>query len=287
MTANTTDSSKGRMTCSTVAREEILESYLRGSLNDEERDAFEEHYFECAACFDALQTLQAIQGELRRASAELEAKTTRPFWRWAAAAGLAAAVVLAVGVALWMRLLSPSNRGETTRVAPSSAQVLEQPAPREPDPAVAPGLSLEQLARVEPPLYQPLRLRGAPDDATALFQRGMERYRETDYGGAVANLRAAAELDPDAAHVRFFLGISHLMLRQDDAAIDSLRATIALGDSAYLEEAHSYLAKAFLRRKDVRGAEAHLNEVIRLGGSGSSDARRLLSQLERLEDRSR
>ena len=36
-----------------------------GRLSEEDRDAFEEHYFECARCFDELQTLQAIREELR------------------------------------------------------------------------------------------------------------------------------------------------------------------------------------------------------------------------------
>ena len=129
-------------------------------------------------------------------------------------------------------------------------------------------------------------MRGVPDDATARFQRGMDRYRQADYRGAVNELRAAAAQDPDAAHIRFYLGISQLMLGQDNAAIDSLRATIAIGDSAYLEDAHLYLAKAFLRRKDPAAAETQLKEVIKLGGTGSSEARRLLTQLERLKNRS-
>ena len=37
------------MNCGRVTREEIIESYLVGRLSDEDRDAFEAHYFECAA----------------------------------------------------------------------------------------------------------------------------------------------------------------------------------------------------------------------------------------------
>ena len=286
MTANPTNSSKGTMDCGRVAREEILESYLVGRLREEDRDTFEEHYFECARCFDELQTLQALRGELRRAGAEFEAKTPRRFLRWAPAAGLAAAVVLAVGMVLWMRPL-PTGLPEPRKTEPSSpAQLPERPRPQGPEPSVALTPSLEQLARVEPPRYKPLTLRGAPDEGTARFQRGMERYRKADYGGAVADLRAAVELDPDAAHIRFFLGISHLLLGQDTAAIDWLLATIALGDSPYLEEAHWYLAKAFLRRKDLGAAETELKKLIQLRGAGTGEARRLLTQLERLKARS-
>ena len=275
------------MDCGRVAREEVLESYLVGRLGEEDREAFEEHYFECARCFGDLQTLQAIRGELRQADAEFGDKTRRPLLRWVPAAGLAAAIVLAVGVALWMRPV-PVGVSETPKPPlPSRADVPEIPQPRESKPTAAPGPSLEELARVEAPRYEPLRLRGMPDEATARFLRGMEHYRKADYGGAVADLRAAAELDPDAAHIRFFLGVSHLMLGQDDAAIDGLRATIALGDSAYLEEAHWYLAKAFLRRKDLSAAETQLKKLVELRGSMSGEAGRLLTHVERLKDRSR
>jgi tetratricopeptide (TPR) repeat protein len=275
------------MDCDTVAREEILESYLAGSLSEEDREAFEAHYFECTRCFDDLRTLEAIREELRRAAAGFEVKTIHPFFRWAPLAGLAAAVILTIGVVLWMRPPLTSSLPEARKSPlPSRAQAPEKPRPREPEPTGASEPTLGQLARVEPPRYEPLRLRGAPDEATARFQHGMERYRKTDYRGAVTELRAAAEQDSDAAHIRFFLGISHLMLGQDDAAIDWLRATIALGDSAYLEEAHLYLAKAFLRRNDLAAAEAQLKTLTQLRGSGSGEAQRLLTQLERLKNRS-
>jgi tetratricopeptide (TPR) repeat protein len=275
------------MDCAKVAREEIIESYLVDRLSEEDREAFEEHYFECARCFDDLQSLRAIRDELRLAGAEVEAKPPRSLFGWASAAGLAAAVVLAVGVVLWMRPGPLSDRPEATKTPlPSQAQSPERPSPRQPEPTVASEPSLDELARVEPPRYEPLTLRGAPDEATTRFQRGMERYRKTDYAGAVDDLRAAAELDPDAAHTNFFLGISHLMLGQDNAAIDRLRATIAVGDSPYLEEAHLYLARAFLRRKDLGAAEEQLKKLIQLRGSGSGEARRLLTQVERIKERS-
>jgi tetratricopeptide (TPR) repeat protein len=275
------------MDCVRVAREEILEHYLLDRLDAEDRDAFEEHYFECARCFDDLRTLQALKQELSRAGGGLETATTRSAWRWAPAAGLAAAVLLTVGVLLWMRPPVPPGSLETSDAQPtSSAQSLQKPPPREPAPKARSEASLLELARVEPPRYEPRTLRGAPDEATARFQRGMEQYRKGDYAAAVADLRAAAELDPDAAHVRFFLGISYLMLGQDHAAIDSLRAVIAHGDSAYLEDAYLYLAKAFLRRKDFRAADTQLKKLIQLRGPRSGEGRRLLTEMEKLKDRS-
>lgn len=275
------------MDCARVAREEILEAYLVGRLNEEDRQAFEEHYFECAGCFDELQTLQAIQGELRSTGAEVPARTSRPLLAWAPIAGLAAAVVVAVGAVLWLRPAPGPRPLETARTPPASqAPSPERPIAQQPGPSVASEPSLEQLARIEPPRYEPPTFRGAPDEATARFQRGMEHYRKTDYARAVDELRGAFELDHDAPHIAFFLGISELMAAEDGAAIVALRRTIELGDSAYLEDAHWYLAKAFIRRKDLDAAGTHLKTLIQLRGARSGEARRLLTQLERLTNRS-
>ena len=92
-------------------------------------------------------------------------------------------------------------------------------------------------------------MRSTPDEATTRFLSGMGHYRKADYGAAVTDLRAAAALDSEASHIRFFLGISQLMVGQDAAASKGFRATMALGDTPYLEDAHFYLAKALLRRK--------------------------------------
>jgi tetratricopeptide (TPR) repeat protein len=273
------------MDCDRASREEIFENYLTDRLSEEDRAAFEEHYFGCPRCFDELQTLQAIREELRD-GAEFEDNAGRTVPRWAQAAGLAAAVVLAAGTMLWMRPSVPSGvQNETAAPVQSQAESPRRPPPQESERAV-PEPSLEQLARIQPPPYQPIRLRGVPDEATARFQKGMERYRKADYAGAVAELRGAAELDPEASHIRFFLGICHLMVSEDDAGIERLQATIGLGDSPYLEEAHLYLAKAFLRRKDFGAAEAQLKALIQLRGSKSAEAGRLLTQIQKLKQSS-
>jgi tetratricopeptide (TPR) repeat protein len=275
------------MDCARVAREEIAERYVVDGLSDEDRNAFEEHYFECARCFEELQALQAIQAELRRPGADNEVSTRRSFLRWAPAVGLAAAVVLAVGVVVWMRPSQPSRLPEaTTTGQPSPGQTSETPQqPQQPGRAVTPEPSLEQLARVDPPRYEPPTLRDVPDEATARFLRGMERFGKADYVNAVEDLRRAAESDPDAAHIRFFLGATHLMLGQVDAAIDRLRATVALGDTPFLEDAHFYLAKALLRQKNVNAAQTELKTVVALKGMRSREAQQLLNDIERIGTR--
>jgi tetratricopeptide (TPR) repeat protein len=158
-----------------------------------------------------------------------------------------------------------------------------RPAPSTPAAAPARVRSIDQLARVEAPRYAPSRLRGVADEATSRFQRGMAHYARADYARAIPDLDAAARLAPDAPHITFYLGIAHLMTGQGDAAIDRLQATVALGESAYLADAHWYLAKAYLRRQDVRAAESHLRQCIRLGASNPEEASRLLEDVERVQ----
>ena len=284
MSANTTQSSKSRMQCAKAAREEMLEGYVAGTLAEADREAFEEHYFGCAQCFDELRTLQAIRDELPRLSAEVERRPGRALPVWVSAA-VAATLVLTVGGALWLRPM-PVGGPTTTEVqrppAPTASSA-QPPSAAVPPVAVVP--SLEQLARFAPPVYTPPRLRGAPDEATAHFLRGMESYRNADYGGAIADLRLAAAADPDAPHIHFFLGIAHLAEGQHDAGMARLRGTIAIGDSPYLEDSHFYLAKALLARRDLAGAEAQLNRVIQLRGPMSDEARRLLNQVRTLRSR--
>ena len=284
MSADTTSSSKRGMDCDRAAREEAFESYLADRLSEEDRTAFEEHYFGCPRCFDELQTLQGIRDVLSQGGGQSERNTARRVRGWAPALGLAATVVLATGAMLWMR--SPASPRPPVSAQPqlqSRPTSSERPVPSESEPAGSPKPSLDELTRVQPPPYQPLRLRGLPDEATTHFLRGMEHYRKADYAAAVADLRAAAALDPEAPHVRFFLGISQLMVGQDAAGIERLRATIALGDSPYLEEAHLNLAKALLRRKDFGAAEAQLKALIQLRGSKGAEAGRLLTQIQELK----
>jgi tetratricopeptide (TPR) repeat protein len=297
MTIDATDSSKERMDCARVAREEILEGYLLGRLPEDDRAAFEEHYFECEHCFEELRTVRAAREELARLGDEADSRT-HTFFGWKAVAGFAAAAILIIGLGLSLR--EPSSPPPETTARTSSVPQPEPTKTQAPEAKDLPEPTIEQLARVEPARYEPNTLRGPVDEASQRFRRGMERYQDADYMKAADDLHGALKLDPDAPHISFFLGVCQLMSGNDAPAIDSLRATIALGDSPYLEDAHFYLAKAFLRRKDLEAATAELQQVIAVGGPRartsdgralkqvnptprSEEASRLLAEIERLK----
>ena len=276
------------MNCEQVSRQHITEKYLLGQLTEADQDAFEHHYFECARCFEEVQTFCTLQAGLREASAAIraEALARRPrwrwSWRWAWAPGLAAVLIL-VAVGVWVR-------GSRSRVEPATS-VPGAPAPKTPlawsspqeplgDARGSAGPFLAELAQVEPPRYSAMTLRGPADEATQRFRRAMERYLKKDYASAIAGLRAALELEPQSAQARFFLGACYLLTEQTDPAIEAFERTIALGDSPFLEEAHFYLAKALLRKGDLAAARKKLTEAIQLKGELEAEARRLLEQLQ-------
>ena len=260
------------MTCEDVIQGEIVEKYLHEQLSEQSRDAFEQHYFECNRCFGLLRTYRDLQAELARTrqSALAETPPRNWIWHWAWVPATAV-VVFATSLALWQRPVADVT--QPTAVQPST------PAPSG---QATPEPSLSDLARIDPPRYSPSRLRGVEDEATARYQEAMKRYAQRDYAGAVAGLSAASKLDPEAPHVLFFLGISHLMSGQPDAGINALRRTIALGDSPFAEDAHYFLAKASLHKRDLATAEKELTRTIELRGEREAEARQLLGQLRDL-----
>lgn len=140
-------------------------------------------------------------------------------------------------------------------------------------------LSLEGLARVEPAPYSAIMLRGAEDEAHESFQQAMQHYLTNDYAGAIPGLRKAAKGSPGTAIFHFYLGVCYLLTGQIDPAIVSLNKTIILGNSAYSEPAHFYLAKAYLGKKNASAAEEELQITVQLHGSHSPEAGEILRRL--------
>lgn len=270
MSAETTNSGEPRMNCDQVMKGEIAEKYLLGELGEADQEAFEQHYFECPRCFQELETYRALQGELKQAAPAILAEPVgrRIGWAWAAAA---AGVLLVVGISTWLRQEGP---------APPSVQAPAQQAPTVQEPAQPSVPSLSELAQVQPPPYVPATLRGPEDEARRQFRQAMQHYLKGDFQAAIPELRSAYRLDPKAPNIGFYLGACLLLTNDTDGAIKQLRAVTALGETPYLEEAHFYLAKAYLRKADLNGAQAEFNKTIQLQGERQKEAQELLDQIE-------
>lgn len=171
------------MDCDRVRTEEIAERYLLGRLTEPDRDAFEAHFFECDACLDHLRTLEALQAELASTALLPERATAirrAPMWVWA----VAALVLAATTAGLWFAI-SPGTRAPAPRVTQERAA----PAPETSSPRPEPNAAVLELARVEPPPYFPVTLRGARDRAAETFDAAMTQYAEGDFAAAASSRR--------------------------------------------------------------------------------------------------
>ena len=271
------ESGQRHMTCEEIEQSDVMEQYLLGRLPPAARDDFDGHLFECDECFERLETFRALRRELAATATARRAEPVRAtrgwIWRWALVPTFATLVI--VGVTVWPRAFPPS--------VPAPARPARRPrrAPRLRR-ARLPECRSPSSAACSHPRSNPRSFRGVQDAATARFREGMKHYRDGDYRAAIPGLRAAAQLDPEAAHATFFLGICHGLTGQLEAAIRALRQTIAVGDSPYLEEAHFYLAKALLQNNDPAGARQELARTIRLRGLLENEARKLLADAGRI-----
>jgi len=244
--------------CQRVSTEDVVERYLLDELSDADRDAFEEHYFECDQCLAELEGLRAVKVQLEKEQHSVPRLAQRPrtgvrWWWWALAS--AAVVTLAVTALMWWMV----------------ASTLVQNAELSPE--------LAAMTRIDPPYYEAIRLRGVYDEAQQKYRTAMESYAAGDYAAAISGLEEAADLDPSSANISFFLGACYLLADRTPDGIAELEHTVSLGDTPFLEETYLLLAKAHIGTGEFDAARPELQAVIDLGGDLAVDARSLLEQL--------
>lgn len=258
------------MSCEERFSDEAIESYVRGKLDDRQSRALEEHFFECPACLERVEVLQAIAGVLSPAAARRANVLPWRSWQPAAVlASLAAAVVLLVVLRPELPLpTAPRPRATEAPPGPTT--------PPQPD-HVATAPDYRDLAAISPPRYQPSSLRGR--GASPELEAAMNRYASGDYAGAAAALDAVLRREPTHLQALFYGGVSALLAGRHEDGVARLQKVIAAGDTPYLEEARFYLAKAYLQRGDVEAAERELERVIALRGDLEVTARELLDRV--------
>jgi TolA-binding protein len=266
------------MNCKEVEEREILEEYLLDRLTEPDREEFEKHYFECASCFSQLQTRLAVQSELLRQPVMPARARGAGFHlsRTWTPAFVTVALLLAVGV--WWYSAQKHTPSQRASSSPPTASP-KVSVPFTPPSSTPP--SLEELARMEAPPYSEIVLRGAEDEGQEAFRTAMQNYSKQDYAKAIPGLQTAVKANPQAASFNFYLGACYLLTDRTDPAIVYLRKTLSLGNSAYSEAAHFYLAKAYLKKKEVSDAEEELQKVVQLHGSRKTEAGEIMRQLRK------
>lgn len=255
-------SARPLMDCTRVEQDEMIERYVaadtcRFPLSKTETAEFEEHYFACAQCFERLQAARAAHAALMRPK-----RVLHTFRGWGMAAAAAAAVTI----------FSYFSYGHLRGPAP-----LPVPSATAPAPVVLPSNPLAELARLDPPKYEDAAFRGSNSAAEQAFQSAMQRYVLKDYVGAENALGKVTERFPEYVPARFFLGASHLLLNNPDAAIAEM-SRVLQQESPFSEETKWVLAKAWLAKNDTAQAGRLLDKLAAGGGDFASAARQLRSR---------
>jgi tetratricopeptide (TPR) repeat protein len=260
------------VTCDEVEQRALAEDYLLGRLAEQDRVAFELHYFECEKCYARVDALRAVKEALDAAPAAAAPSPTS--WRWLA---VAAALLVAVGGAAlaWWQIASHDRRG----AASSSSAAAPLPAPRTPPIPQ----DVIQMASIAPPPYAPRRLRSGGQREE--FDAAMENYQAGDFAAAAAALETVVQQSPDDEAARFYLGASRALVARWGDAIDVLEPLVARPGSAYAEEAAFITARAHVHLGDTRAAMSALDATIALAGDREADARALRERLARLPAR--
>lgn len=82
-----------RLTHEDAQARELADAYVAGRLDAAASAAFEDHYFECAACWEEIEDLRRLRAGIR--DARLRESPPASPWRWAFAAAAAALIALA------------------------------------------------------------------------------------------------------------------------------------------------------------------------------------------------
>jgi len=254
--------------CRRIETQDMIERYLHGRLSEQEETAFEQHYLGCGRCFAELQMKHAAALELSKRPLRVRRPASRIAFqsRWVMAA--AALLVIAIVSALYFYSKGQNEAGGTL--------VRQQPIQN--NQAI-----LDQLAMVEQaPPYVPWTLRGsASNRLMEKFQSGMDQYRQGNFGGAIPILEECLRMDAEHQPSVYYLGISYLMARRPDDCIRELSKLAAAGSGPYEEDSRWYLAKAYLRKKDLAAARKELQAVAAMTKAHAAEAGEALRILER------
>jgi len=221
---------------------DVVHRYVAGTLTRDEAAAFERHLLDCPTCQQAVRDGAAIRSGLRATTEQLAPRRRRSLTRWMPwLLPAAAAAVLVLVVA---------TRDEPVR----------------------------RLGRLETvPVFQPLPVRSSTSENDRRVDSAMTAYRAGDFARARALLGDVASRQPSPA-IHFYLGVSTLVMGDAKSAIEPLRRAASEPGHAYSDDAHYYLAKAWLQIGSADSAIAHL-AVVSPASRMSGHARALLDSV--------
>lgn len=264
------------------------EPYVRGTLETQAAEAFEEHFFACDPCLHHVEALQLAQQYLQtsasRPPSSIPSQQRRFRWTVLFGAAAAAIVITVIGIGMTGVFRAKFQPVAKTQQSPSSpatpdiaAKTPALPKPPKPTPAEV------QIARLAEPVMPPyvrheLRGEGQIDPA---FEKGMAAYSAKDCGGAVQHLDKVAPESSNGKAARLYAGACYLRLHDLDTAQRDLQMVVEAGDSPQQETAMFLLAQVELEQGHSVMAKHLLERTVSLQGDYERKAR---SQLRRLSN---
>jgi tetratricopeptide (TPR) repeat protein len=245
--------------CTGTPAEQLVESYLLGTLPEDEALKFEEHYFDCPVCLAQVEALQAVAGKLR-SEPRRPARVLIP-WpiRFAAVGAIAAALVVGFFA------LRAGHQAQRPLVAQSQAVATPQAMPpAQAKPASPESAAVSQLADLTLPVFRAANLRG--ENGSPEFAAGMTAYTKQDCPAAVKALARVRAADEDSRAARFYGGVCEMHEGELDAAAKTLKHVANAGDSPQQEAALYYLAQIALAGNDRSAARHYLSQTVSLHG---------------------
>lgn len=108
----------------------------------------------------------------------------------------------------------------------------------------------------------------------------MRLYDQRKYEEAITVFEEAIQNNPNSEALRFYQALSYLSIGQADSAIVQLSPIASASQARFREPARWYLGLAYLRRDDLKEAEAIFKSIVDDGDSYSDRAKEILEALD-------
>jgi len=254
--------------------------YVEGTLSEFEVERFEEHYFDCPACLQYLQAIQAVAQELaRKPIVPIQAPSRIPF-AWPARVWAMGAIAALLLISVFT-FKSFKSRPAQPIVAQSQPISLPQTGPAaQPASATAHLVQVSQLADLMLPAYSAPNLRSESLDAR--FEAGMKEYASGNCRGAITALTQLPAERAEARAAQFYSGVCQMRLGDFALASKLLQKVADAGDSPQQEAALYILSQIALTGNDAATAHTYLLRTISLRGDYEARARAQERQMAKL-----
>ena len=233
--------------------QDLIESYLRETIEEPRRELFEEHFFQCRKCFLGLKINETLQNKGVRIPLEekprlFSFRILRPVL---AMAGLFLVILTS---ALLLRHDRRTDR-------------------------------LRELATFELPLYHQGEMRGRAESNARLeaeFTRAMRFFQDRDFRAALQILEQPAFRAAAYPKYDFFRAISLLGNGEADKAAGILDLIIRSMDPAYFDEALYYKGFVLLRQDRQLQARAQFAKLAGMLSPMAGKARAMVRKIDEL-----